>query len=131
MHKSIAFIAAALAIVSLPAKAETASEVHTSCKAVVRAKVLKDDLLDIPGNFESGFCWGAFASFQQISTFYREGEKTSLLGSCAPGESDRLQYIKIFSRYLDNHPQLGSEEFIAVAVEALREAFPCSGKPKN
>ena len=94
MHKSIAFIAAAIAIASLPAKAETAREVHTSCKAVAGAKVLKDDYLDIPGNFESGFCWGAFASFQQISTFYREGEKTSLLGSCAPAESGQVAIYK-------------------------------------
>ncbi len=128
VHKSIAFIVTAIVIASLPAKAETAREVHSSCKAVVGAKALNDDLLDLPGNFETGFCWGAFTSFQQISTIYREGEKASLLGNCAPPDSDRLQYIKIFSQYVDDHPKLGNEEFITVAAEALREAFPCADK---
>jgi hypothetical protein len=125
VHKSIIFIAAAIGLASLPAKAETALEVRESCKPVLKAKVLKDDYLNFPGNFETGFCWGAFASLQKISTFYREGETSSLLGSCAPPDSDRLQYIKIFSKYLDEHPELGEEDYVTVAVEAVRAAFPC------
>jgi hypothetical protein len=125
VHKSIVFIAAAIWFATPAAKAETAVEVRESCKPVLKAKVLKDDYLNFPGNFETGFCWGAFASLQKISTFYREGETSSLLGSCAPPDSDRLQYIRIFSKYLDEHPALGEEDYVTVAIEAINAAFPC------
>jgi hypothetical protein len=118
-----------LGMACLPAKAETAAEVRASCKAVIKVKPTeKDDYLNFPSNFDTGFCWGAFASLQQISSFFPEGEKQSLLGCCPPPDATRLQYIKIFSKYVDEHPELGEEDFVTVVMQALQLAFPCPDK---
>jgi hypothetical protein len=122
-------IALFLGFAAMPAKAETAAEVRASCKDVLKVKAKqKDDYLNFPSNFETGFCWGAFASLQQISGFFPENGKQSLLGCCPPPDSTRLQYIKIFAKYVDEHPEFGEEDFAAVAIQALQAAYPCSGK---
>jgi hypothetical protein len=126
---NIVAITVFLGLACLPAKAETAGEVRASCKAILKARAMKrNGYLDFPGNFETGFCWGAFASLQQISGFFPEGEKQSLLGSCPPPDSTRLQYIKIFSQYVDGHPEIGQEDFVTIAIQALQLAFPCPDK---
>jgi hypothetical protein len=35
--------------------------------------------------------------------------------------------IRVFVRYVDMHPQRGGEQFTQVVLNALWEAYPCSG----
>jgi hypothetical protein len=72
--------------------------------------------------FDSGKCWGAFSVIQQ--QFSSPG-----FSICAPGESTRTQYVVIFVDYAKRHPERYSEDFLRVAVDALREAFPCKVTP--
>ena len=128
MNRTFMWIGVSIVIAYFPAKAETALEVKSSCKAVLRVRDSKADYLNLPRNFDAGFCWGAFASLQEISSSFPEGETSSLLGCCPPPDSTRLQYIRIFSKYVDDHPEAGQEDFVTVAIQSLQLAFPCHNK---
>jgi hypothetical protein len=77
-----------------------------------------------PSDYDSRVCWGAFAAIQELSQIYEDG-KPILPGICARPSTTRIQYIRIFLRYLGEHPELADAEFAWVAGKALSEAFPC------
>jgi hypothetical protein len=112
-----------LCVSSLGARAETALEVQSWCKELVHAKIPADNRVFFKEDVYSGFCWDAFAVIQQFSRYTRNG--TLLLGMCAPADSTRLQFIKIFSKYVDDHPETAHRSFADVARLSLTEAFRC------
>lgn len=114
-------------MLSIPAKAETALQVRSWCHEVADARFTHDGKLYMPQTFDSGFCWGAFAALQNLGDAIVADEK-KLLGFCAP--SDRVQLIKVFMRYVDQHPEIGNRTFAEIAARAFIEAFPCQ-PPKN
>jgi hypothetical protein len=125
----IAMIATAvLALVAEPACAETATEVQSWCKPVANASVDPDGMVDVGNTFDRVFCWGAFAAIQGLSRLVPD-DGTPLLLFCAPPTSNRLQYIQIFERYAEQHPEKGHLDFTVVARNALAQAFPCTAKP--
>ena len=130
MSKKFCAVALALllcSVSSLDAKAETALEVQSWCKAVVNGKLGANDTISYAPNHDTGFCWGAFGAIQELSK-YAWDDGTRLLRVCAPADSSRLQYIKVFSKFVDDHPEDVHYEFARVARQALASAFPCSGQ---
>jgi hypothetical protein len=101
----------------------------SSCKKLADdVKLLENDKILMPTDFESGKCWGAFATFQSmISLIYIDG-KTRIHGVCAPPNGTRTRVIAIFVEYARRNPRRLNEDFILVALDALREAFPCPSK---
>lgn len=75
--------------------------------------------------FDDGFCWGAFAAIQDLSWIVSDAGKP-LLFFCPPPKSTRIEYVKIFLRYADQHPEQLHMDFGGVARRALAAAFPCS-----
>jgi hypothetical protein len=71
MSKKFCAVALALLLcsVSLDAKAETALEVQSWCKAVVNGKLGTNDTISYPPNHDTGFCWGAFGAIQELSKY--------------------------------------------------------------
>jgi hypothetical protein len=47
--------------------------------------------------------------------------------ACPPAQGSPLQSAKVFLQYLDNNPDRVKEPGITVAIEALRDAWPCRG----
>jgi hypothetical protein len=47
--------------------------------------------------------------------------------ACAPAQGSVLESAKVLLRYLDKNPARLSEAGITVAIEALRDAWPCEG----
>jgi hypothetical protein len=47
------------------------------------------------------------------------------IGVCAPESATREQAVRVVVRYLDQHPARTNEPFNRLAMEALREAWPC------
>ncbi len=122
---AVIFAAAALILClsSLGAEAETALEVQSWCKQIVNSKIHADNRVFFKEDVYSGFCWGTFAVVQQFSRYSSNG--TLLLGMCAPADSTRLQLVKIFSKYVDDHPETAHRSFADVARLSLTEAFRC------
>jgi hypothetical protein len=107
----------------VPALAETATEVQSWCRPMGSAQVLPDGRIRAGTKFEDGFCWGAFASMQELGNIVHDNEP--LLLFCAPVGSTRVQWVQIFLKYTDQHPEQGQMAFGGVARRALADAFPC------
>jgi hypothetical protein len=86
------------------AQVETALQVQSWCRAVANAPVRSDDRIGMEQTFDASFCWGAFATIQLLTEYVR-ADGTRVLGICVPPNSTRLELVKIFSKYLDEHPQ--------------------------
>jgi predicted secreted protein len=124
-------IMAALFVICSFAKisqAETTDEMLSNCRGVATAKVSGNRVM-IPATRESAVCWGAFATLQQITHITLEGEAKPIFLVCPPKDAKRHQQIAIFVRYAENHTERFHEDFVSVALDALRDAFPCPNNP--
>jgi CTP synthase (UTP-ammonia lyase) len=108
------------------AHSESAEEMVSNCKWIAEAKV-SDDQIEIPTDFHSGVCWGAFGTIQKAISVvpYSFPKEGPLLGVCAPENSTRSQLIRIFIAYTERHPEKLHKDYFFIAIAALKEAFPC------
>lgn len=103
---------------AVPAHAESTGEMLSSCRELADAKVTGDKIT-MRRDYSTGLCWGAFGSLRaavRARSFFR---------ICAPANSTRSQLIAVFVEYAKRSPQRLHEDFLDVALEALRGAFPC------
>lgn len=112
------------------ADAYTASEMRESCRQVVLADAGETfeggrQTIMIPPTFDAGVCWGGFAAFQDLIMLVIEGEDHPVLWVCVPQPTTRKQLVEMFYIFATSHPERGSDGWSVVALEALREAFPC------
>ena len=105
------------------AQAESALEMASLCRPVAKSKMDADSIVWMPRTYESGMCWGAFAAIQTAFNIGDEGQL--YLRVCLPENSTRLQLIRVFLRYVDEHPESEHEDFVIIGILAFREAFPC------
>jgi hypothetical protein len=47
--------------------------------------------------------------------------------ACAPAQGSVMESAKVLLRYVDAHPDRVNEAGITLAIEALRDAWPCEG----
>ena len=47
--------------------------------------------------------------------------------ACPPAQGSVLESAKVLLRYLDNNPERLNQPGITIAIEALRDAWPCRG----
>jgi hypothetical protein len=113
-----------LSAMALPTLAESTEEMLSSCRRVAEGKVGNGDVTFQP-DFETGMCWGAFAALQKVTNIALAPGKQPALGVCGPKDSTRTQDIAIFIDFVRRNPQRLHEDFVLVAYDALRAAFPC------
>ena len=106
------------------ASAQSASEMLSACRPIAQAPVSGEGVV-LQQTFESGLCWGAFATVQRVVKYVDEYGRL-FFGVCAPASSRRTQLIAVFVRYAAENPQRLHEEYFAIALDSLQEAFPCS-----
>jgi hypothetical protein len=104
---------------------EAAGMVAGWCRAIASVVERPDHSFPMPRDAETHFCWGAFAAIQQLAWLEDPRTHMMVLQVCAPKESSRLQFIRIFRRYVSDHPELEHLDFAAVAQNALAQSFPC------
>ncbi len=102
----------------------TALEMVSACRGVASAPIQGNQVW-FARDYPSGLCWGAFATIQDLSTVQLT-DGTAMLGSCPPVPSNRVELIKVFLKYADDHPEKLHNSFAAVFLEALFQAYPCS-----
>lgn len=107
-----------------PAFAETAQDLADACAPIAAAKLDGSDIT-FPDTYATGECWGAFAAIQELSRRVNSSNRR-MLGACTPAKSKRGQLIKAFTDYVRRHSEQGEENFVDVAIAALKEAYPCN-----
>lgn len=121
------FIAVFLCAGCLNLHAETTEKLLSDCRPVTQAKVTSDGV-EMNADFESGFCWGAFAAIDQMMMAINSATKKPIFNACLPKDHTRYQIVAIFVRYAEKHPERYSDDVPWVAFDAAREVFPCSTK---
>jgi len=100
---------------------ETALEAESWCRPITTLE-LNGSNLSIPGGMPMK-CWGAFMAIQQMATV--RTDRGAEQRFCLPPTTTRLELIKVFVRYSEQHPQFGHRTFGELAAVALADAFPC------
>jgi hypothetical protein len=127
---ALLFLAGGL-IFAVPSRAETSAQMAGFCEPYRAAFYVGEGKIRVKSNENSFVCWGAFASIQGLGTLVlREGDGT-MLHLCLPARSGRLELIKVFIRYMDQHPNRGHEDFGPLVLDSLWEAFPCPVRPSG
>jgi hypothetical protein len=107
------------------AEAETALEMQSWCGPIVNAQVPQPDMIHFVPTYQTGLCWGSFAAIQQMSIIYNKN--VMMIEICAPADSTRSQFIRVFYKYVSDHPESANQPFAVIAQRALTQAFPCPG----
>ena len=121
----LSFVVIALALLlSSPAKAEDSTqELLSACRPIAEADVT-GDYVRFPQTYNTGYCWGVFTGIQKIIV-HVDKRKEKIYGVCAPPESTLSQLIAVFTAYAKKNPQRLHEDYFKVALDSLRDAFPC------
>ena len=116
-----------------PAGAESTEEMLSACRKVAVAEIIDGGKVGVPTDFDSGSCWGAFAALQKIVNLVDSRAVTTMpiFHICSPPNSTRTQLVSIFVEYARRHPERLHEDFVFVAFDALRSAFPCRADRKE
>ena len=122
------FIVGIFCVGCLNLHAETTEKLLFDCRPVTQAKVDSSGAVEMNTDFESGFCWGAFATIDQMLMAINATTHRPIFNVCLPKSHTRYQMISIFVRYAEKHPELYNQDSPWVAFEAAREVFPCSEK---
>ena len=103
----------------------TAGEVASWCEPY-RHALLVNGAVSVDSTAQSQSCYGAFITIQQLgATIWDLHDKESLLRTCLPPTSRTVELIQVFLHYTDEHPERGHDKFTAIALVALRKAYPC------
>ena len=93
-----------------PASAQTATFRIPGCRSFLN----QDNLLR--WDFSGGVCSGTVEALMSIE---------AILGICCPPESTVYQGVRVIVQYVSS-PARMNDNFDALAIEALRKAWPCS-----
>lgn len=108
-----------------PAQAITGQQLLDQCSALERGAAVSGETVRLPAGEAAASCWVYMAAIQDMSaTVEREGGP-SLIGSCVPSETTRLELVKAFTRYARTHRDDLSSRATVLVIPALIEAFPC------
>jgi hypothetical protein len=75
-----------------------------------------------------GFCVGAIAGVSFLAAI---STKDSRYPICVPENAPKGQLVSAVVRYLHNHPERLTEDFLWTIMNALREAWPCPVTGQN
>jgi Rap1a immunity proteins len=78
-----------------------------------------------PEDFTSGLCWGAFAAIQELAPVRWPNGQMMYGNACLPPGSGRDELIRVFLKYMNDHPEQGHQSFAGVILPALIQAYPC------
>jgi hypothetical protein len=106
-------------------RAETTEEMVSSCKAISTTGQVVHGHVSLPQDFDSGVCWGAFATIQTVVAFVDPITLKHFFPVCVPAGSTRTQLIQIFLVYAEAHPEEYQKDYFVVALTSMSKAFPC------
>lgn len=115
---------AALALIGMllscgPGLAYSAEEFLSGCSAIANHRIL------MPSNPSALQCWGAFAVIQTLVNWVEPKTNEPWFGTCVPFQATRSELIVVFVKYIEAHPKRRHDDFVGVALDAIRSAYPC------
>jgi hypothetical protein len=103
---------------------ESARELANKCHKIGKDNSSKRRHVYIPNTRDALQCWGYMQAIQNLLVLIDQ-DGTRILGVCAPEETTLLDLINSFLAYTRKYPSELKENAAAVAIKAMREAYPC------
>jgi hypothetical protein len=107
----------------------SALEMRQKCRGVEVARLNGDQIfLDTQHYPDALTCWGAFSTLHQQSLWFDRAAPIFLPDVCSitNGHGQKaVVLVRVFTRYVDEHPQESGKDFLAVVWEAFKAAWPC------
>ena len=109
---------------AMSAHAQTAQQLLSACKPIAQGEVSEEGIR-FARTYETGLCWGLF-SMLQFNIVTVDERRRPMYAVCAPETSSRAQLVQIFVKFAESVPARLHEEGNRLALESLRQAFPCT-----
>ena len=122
---AVAVGAAAAAASVSPAQAVTGQELLRQCDALERGALVSGDTVRLPKSQDAATCWIYMGAVQDLAATVEEEGGPSLIGSCVPAETTRMELVRAFTRYARAHRADLDLRATALIIPALSQAFPC------
>src|SRR5215212_2229796 len=127
----------AVAVNISPAQAVTGQELLRQCEALERGAVVSSETVRLPKGQDAAACWFYMGAVQDLAATVEEEGGPSLIGSCVPPETTRMELVRAFTKYARAHRADLDLRATALIIPALSKAFPCpmrgrtdAGSPK-
>jgi len=108
-----------------PAQAITGQELLRQCEALERGAVVSGETVRLPKSQEAATCWVYMGAVQDFAATVEEEGGPSVIGSCVPPETTRIDLVRAFTKYARAHRADLDLRATAVVIPALSAAFPC------
>ena len=113
---------------------QTAEVVLSACRDISKAQINSDGTVGLPMNFDTGRCWGAFSTLPAVMAYVYNAQYAGAhpfpYRVCSKDKDVTVtQMIAIFTEYANRHPERYQDDFLDVALDAMRAAFPCPTRP--
>jgi len=125
--KALALAAAAIVTAASvsPAQAVTGQELLRQCEALERGALVSGETVQLPKSQDAATCWVYMGAVQDLTATVEEEGGPSLIGSCVPPETTRMQLVRAFTTYARAHRADHDLRATALVIPALSQAFPC------
>src|SRR4051794_7384891 len=117
-------VIAALAVTS-PAQAVTGQELLRQCEALERGAVVSGETVRLPKGQDAIACWVYMGAVQDFAATVEDEGGPSVIGSCVPSETTRIDLVRAFTKYARAHRRDLDLRATALVIPALSAAFPC------
>src|SRR3954467_2693428 len=125
--KALALAAAAIVTAASvsPAQAVTGQELLRQCEALERGAVVSGETVHLPKSQDAATCWIYMGAVQDLAATVEEEGGPSLIGSCVPPETTRMELVRAFTKYARAHRADLDLRATALVIPALSATFPC------
>ena len=114
----------AIAVTS-SAQAVTGEELLRQCEALERGAVVSGETVRLPKGRDAAACWFYMGAVQDFAATVEDEGGPSVIGSCVPPETTRIDLVRAFTKYARAHRADLDLRATALVIPALSAAFPC------
>lgn len=95
-----------------PAAARSGNDLIGACHGV-----FENDKPSAREALNQGVCMGTVFTLMQLA---------EAISVCPPPSSTNYQGVRVVLKFIDDKPERLNDEFVALAIDALRKAWPCA-----
>src|SRR5829696_9753796 len=108
--------------VSSSAQAVTGQELLRQCEALERGAMVSGETVRLPKGQDAAACWFYMGAVQDFTATVEKEGGPSLIGSCVPPETTRMELVRAFTRYARVHRADLDLRATALIIPALSQA---------
>lgn len=127
-------VGCALMVTSGSAHSESAEQALAQCTDALSFLDHESKPSDISKTaYNVGYCTGLVQGVTKTFDLYRRStpSQQKLFASCPPETMDNGQAMRVYVRYLKDHPAALHLDASGIMLLALRDAFPCAGSSQQ